>query len=291
MLQQTLELQVRLRSALWPLAEFARIAGCLDEAERLATVLDDRGQLARTTATMSVLRWITGDAAAARRFADDAREMAVALDDRPLRAMANDYRGLACYLLAEYRDAEAAYGENVGMLADAGEQDRLGASSTLVVSAAWLVLPLAERGAFADGLEHGRAALRLAEAGQDPYGIVTAAYCLAYLHGLKGELDAARPLLERALAISREREFAVWLPQVTGVLGHVYAQQGRLAEGLALLDEAIAVYDATRAWPFRPLLARAGDRATARGHLTAAATLYRELQMDAARAEAEAALT
>src|SRR2546426_572810 len=172
MLQQTLELQVRLRSALWPLAEFERNADSLHEAVRLATALDDRGQLARTTATMSVLRWITGDAAAARRFADDAREMAVALDDRPLQAMANYYRGLACYLLAEYREAEAAYGENVGMLADAAERYRLGATSTLVVSAAWLALPLPERGAFADGLEHGRAALRLAEAGQDPYGIV-----------------------------------------------------------------------------------------------------------------------
>jgi len=381
MLEQTLELQVRLRSALWPLAEFERNAASLDEAVRLATTLGDRGQLARTTATMSVLRWITGDAAAARRLADDAREMAVALDDRPLQAMANYYRGLACYLLAEYRDAEAAYLENVRMLADAAEQYRLGATSTLLVSAAWLALPLAERGAFADGLEHGRAALRLAEAGQDPYGIVTAAYCLAYLHGLKGELDAARPLLERALAICREREFAVWLPQVTGVLGHVYAQEGRLDEGLALLDEAIETYEATRAWPFRPLLtvhrgaaclragrpeaalalareglalarehgergheawalrllgeiaaqpeasdakeaeryyreaatlagelgmrpllarcrlelgtllARVGDRATAREHLTASASLYRELQMDAARAEAEAALT
>jgi len=163
------------------------------------------------------------------------------------------------------------------MLADAAEPYRLGATSTLVVSAAWLVLPLAERGAFADGLEHGRAALRLAEAGQDPYGIVTAAYCLAYLHCLKGELDAARPLLERALAISREREFAVWLPQVTGVLGHVYAQEGRLDEGLALLEEAIETYEATRAWPFRPLLtAHRGAACLRAGRPAAALALGRE---------------
>jgi DNA-binding SARP family transcriptional activator len=276
-LQQMLELQIQLRSALWPLAEFERIAGCLDEAERLATVLGDRGRLARTTATMSVLRWITGDATAARRLAHEAREMAVALDDRPLQAMANYYRGLACYLLAEYRDAEAAYGENVRMLAGARAQYRLGASSTLVMSAAWLVLPLAERGAFAEGLEHGRVALRLAEAAQDPYGIVTAAYCLGYLHCLKGELDAAQPLLERALAISREREFAVWLPQVTGVLGHVYAQGDRLDEGLALLDEAMGAYEATRAWPFRPLLTvhRGAGRLRV-GRLAAALALGRE---------------
>ena len=377
---ETLDLQLQLRSALWPLAEFERIAECLMEAERLATVLGDRGCLARGTASMSVLRWITGDARAAHRFAERARELAVAAEDRPLQAMANYYLGLARYLLGDYREAEAAYQENLAMLGGAGEQYRLGATSTRVMSAAWLVLPLADRGVFAEGLEHGHAALRLAEGSHDQYGIVTAAYCLGYLHGLKGELDTARPWLERALLICREREFAVWLPQVAGYLGHVYVGMGRPADGLALLEEAIAVYDATRAWPFRPLLTvhrgaaclragrpdaalalahegltlarehgergheawalrllgeitaqagpaetkeaerwyreaaalasvlgmrpllarcqlelgplltRGGDVAAAREALTAAAALYREMQMDAARAEAEAAL-
>jgi tetratricopeptide (TPR) repeat protein len=251
---ETLELTLQLRSALWPLAEFERIAACLAEGGRLATILDDRACLARTTASLSVLRWITGDAKAARRDAERARELAAATEDRPLRAMANYYLGLACYLLAEYHGAEAAYLENLELLSGGGEQYRLGASSTLVMSAAWLVLPLAERGLFAEGLEHGRVALGLAEKSHDPYGIVTAAYCLAYLHAQKGELPAAISLLERALVICREREFSVWLPQVAGYLGHTYTLAGRVHDGLPLLDEAMAVYDATRAWPFRPLL-------------------------------------
>lgn len=80
--------------------------------------------------------------------------------------------------------------------------------STLVRSAAWLVLPLAERGAFATGLTHGHAALDLAEAADDLYGIVSACYCLAYLHCLKGEVAVAARSLERALAIRWHSEEA-----------------------------------------------------------------------------------
>lgn len=83
---------------------------------------------------------------------------------------------------------------------------------------------------------------------------MSASYCLAYLFCLKGELDLAIPLLERALIICREREFSVWLPQVTGYLGHAYSLAGRIDEGLALLGQAIDVFEATHAWPFRALL-------------------------------------
>jgi DNA-binding SARP family transcriptional activator len=255
MLDQMLDLQLQLRNALWPLADFDRIARCLSDAEQLAISLEDRKRLGRITAFMSVLRWVTGDAAAARLFGQRARDLAVSLEDRPLRIMSNYYLGLAQFLLAEYQRAEDLFLENVRTLTVAEEQDPLGApGSTLVRSKAWLVLPLAERGAFPSGLAHGHAALDLAEASYDPYGVVSAEYCLAYLHCLKGEFDLAIPSLERGLTICREREFSVWLPQVTGYLGYAYSLAGRIDEGLSLLEQAIDIFDATRAWPFRALL-------------------------------------
>jgi tetratricopeptide (TPR) repeat protein len=270
-----LDLQLQLRTALWPLAEFDRIARRLEDAECLATSLEDRGRLGRIAAFMSVLRWVTGDARTARLLAQRAQDVAALLDDRPLRVMSNYYVGIAHHLLAEYREAEDAYLENVRTLTDAKEPDPVGPpGSTLVRSTAWLVLPLAERGAFPAGLAHGRTALDLAEAAQDPYGIVSAGYCLAYLHCLRGELDLAIPLLERGLALCREREFSVWLPQVTGYLGHAYAQAGRLDEGLALLARAIEIYDATRGWPFRTLItAHRGSAEMLAGRLDSALAL------------------
>ncbi|HEU4369926.1 MAG TPA: tetratricopeptide repeat protein [Methylomirabilota bacterium] len=106
---------------------------------------------------------------------------------------------------------------------------------------------------------------------------MTADYCLAYLHCLKGEIDRAVPLLERGLARCQAREFGVWLPQLTGYLGHAYAQTGRIDEGLSLLERAIAVYDATRAWPFRGLLTvHCGTACLLAGRLDAARTLADE---------------
>jgi DNA-binding SARP family transcriptional activator len=255
MLDQMLDLQLQLRNALWPLADFDRIARCLSDAEQLAISLEDRERLGRVTAFISVLRWVTGDVAAARLFGQKARDLAASLEDRPLRIMSNYYLGLAQFLLAEYREAEDLFLENVRTLSIAEEQDPLGApGSTLVRSKAWLVLPLAERGAFPSGLAHGHAALDLAQAAQDPYGIVSAGYCLAYLYCLKGEIDLAVPLLERGLAFCREREFGVWLPQVTGYLGYAYSQAGRIEEGLSLLEQANDIFKTTREWPFRALL-------------------------------------
>jgi tetratricopeptide (TPR) repeat protein len=253
-LEAMLEIQLQLRAALWPLAEFDRITRCLDDAEQLAISLEDRGRRGTIAAFTSVLRWVTGDARNARLFAQRARDMAVSLEDRALQLMSNYYLGLAHFLLGEYREAEDVYRQNLQMLTHA-EQDRVRtAAPVLIVSTAWLVLPLAERGAFAEGLTHGRAALDLAEMAQDPYSIVSASYCLAYLYCLKGEDAQAIPLLERACSLCQERDFGVWLPQIIGYLGYAYSQVGRLDEGLSLLERAIDAYEATRAWPFRPLL-------------------------------------
>jgi DNA-binding SARP family transcriptional activator/tetratricopeptide (TPR) repeat protein len=284
-LDQMLELQLQMRAALWPLAEFDRIARCLEDAERLAISLEDQGRLGRIAAFTSVLRWVTGDAQNARRFAQRARDVAVSLEDQPLRAVSNYYLGLAHFLLAEYQEAEVVYRENLQMLTVTEQPDRLRtAGPVLVLSTAWLVLALAERGAFVEGLAHGRAALDLAETAQDPFSIVSANYCLAYLHCLKGEHDPAVPLLERALALCQERDFGVWLPQVTGYLGYAYSRVGRIDEGRSLLERAIDIYEETRAWPFRARLTihrsaaclRTGrlDEALALGHQ--ALTLARE---------------
>jgi DNA-binding SARP family transcriptional activator len=254
-LDQILDLRLQLRTALWPLAAFDRIALCLAEAERLATSLDDLRRQGRIAAFMSVLRWVTGDFQNACRLGQRARDIATSLEDHGLRVMSTYYVGIAHHLLGNYREAEDAYLENARTLTGTKEPDPLGTpGSTLVRSAAWLVLPLAERGAFGEGVAHGRAALDLAGASQDLYGIVSAAYCLAYLHCLRGEYETAIPLLERGLALCREREFGVWLPQVTGYLGHLYALVGRVGEGLDLLAQARSIFDTTRAWPFRTLL-------------------------------------
>jgi DNA-binding SARP family transcriptional activator len=255
MLDRMLDAQLQLRTALWPLAEFERIARCLDEAEHLAAALEDPARQGRVATFMSALRWITGDFRAALLMGRKAQAITASLDDRLIRVWSTFYVGLAHHLLGDYCEAEAAHLENIR--SSAGGNEEFGIvlpASQFVLSAAWLVLPLAERGNCAAGLAHGRAAFERAESSGNPYELVTASYALAFLHCLKGEFDPAIPFLERALAICREREFKVWLPQITGYLGHAYAQAGRIDDGLSLLERAMEIFDATRAWPFRTLL-------------------------------------
>jgi DNA-binding SARP family transcriptional activator len=254
MLDRMADLQLQLRTALWPLAEFDGIARCLDEAERLATTLNDQARQGRVATFMSALRWITGDFRAGLVLGRKAQAIAAALDDRPIRVWSTFYVGLAHHLLGEYREAEDAHLENISSAGANEETGIVMPASQFVLSAAWLVLPMAERGDCAAGLAHGRSAFERAEAGGNPYELVTASYALAFLYCLKGELDPAIPLLERALAVCREREFKVWLPQITGYLGHAYARAGRIDDGLSLLEQAMEIFEVTRAWPFRTLL-------------------------------------
>ena len=279
LLEETLDLDLQLRTALWPLAGFDRIARALEDAGRLATALDDRPRLGRIAAFMSVLRWITGDFRTARVLGQRACDVASSLGDEALGTMSGFYVGLAHHLLGEYDDAEAAYSGCARALERIEEAYVLGAArwNVAVLSSAWRVLPLAERGAFVPAFEHGQTALDLAEKTDDPYGIVTAGYSLGYLYCQLGDFDRAIPLLERAVSLAREREIHNWLPQVTGYLGHAYAQSGRLEEGLQLLERAMEVYAATHARPFRTLLTVHRGAAHLRaGRLDVATTLANE---------------
>ena len=62
--------------------------------------------------------------------------------------------------------------------------------------------------------------------------------CLGLLYLAKGDLEAAIRVLERGLALGRASGGRDWSRDMAGGLGEAYAQAGRLAEGLALLEEA-----------------------------------------------------
>src|SRR5262249_54020670 len=102
-----------------------------------------------------------------------------------------------------------------------------------------LALTLSALGAFAEGRRHGEEALRLAPLegrGDTPIAV----HCrLGLLYLAKGDLEYAIRVLEQGLALCRASGHRNLLPASAGGLGYAYALQGRLAEGRALLEEAI----------------------------------------------------
>lgn len=105
----------------------------------------------------------------------------------------------------------------------------------LILSLAWLGRVLGELGEFEEGRRHGEEALRLAvedEPGESP---IVAHGTLGLVYLAQGDLEAAVPVLERALALVRAVDTYSWRDLIAGALGVAYGRIGRFADGLALL--------------------------------------------------------
>jgi tetratricopeptide (TPR) repeat protein len=107
-----------------------------------------------------------------------------------------------------------------------------------------LAQSLAEQGKFDEGIVESQEGLRLAEALNHPYSLAhVCIFGLGFLYSARGNLGDAARLLERAVGLSREYSLSIILPVAAGFLGSVYARAGRLVEGLALLQEALRLYE------------------------------------------------
>jgi tetratricopeptide (TPR) repeat protein len=95
-------------------------------------------------------------------------------------------------------------------------------------------------GEFAEGRRHGEEALRLATLEGRGNTPIVVHGCLGHLYLAKGDLEHAIRVLDQGLALCRASGNRDWLqPMATG-LGYAYALQGRIAEGRALVEEAIS---------------------------------------------------
>jgi tetratricopeptide (TPR) repeat protein len=154
-----------------------------------------------------------------------------------LQVQASHTLGLAYHTINDFGRAADLLRQNV-----AAVDRESGAPSTglQIRSRAWLALTLSELGAFAEGRCHGEEALRLATLegrGSEP---LTAHGCLGSLYLAQGDLEPAIQVLEQGLALCRAAGHQNWLRGIAADLGYAYALQGRLAEGRALLEEAVS---------------------------------------------------
>jgi class 3 adenylate cyclase/tetratricopeptide (TPR) repeat protein len=238
-LEQAIDLRFDLRPSLFALGDLQRLTEHLREAEGLAQALGDQLRLGRVSLHTSHYLWSTGYAAEARASAENAQAIADALGDLPLQVGANHYLGAVCLTSGDYRQAETFLQKVVHLLGGDRSRDRCGLTGfPAAMARGWLAWALAERGAFDEGIVYGQDGLRLAEALDHPYSWIAASWGPAHLYRLRGEISHAVRLLERALALCRDRDILVLSGTTAGLLGFVYVLSGRVAEGLPLLSEA-----------------------------------------------------
>jgi tetratricopeptide (TPR) repeat protein len=213
--------------------------------------------------------WLTGRFTDALAFAQTARAIVETLGDFRLKIVANQYLAAARWNVGDYQAATDLFREVTELLKGDLSRERFGqALLPSVFARGYLTHALAERGEFDEAIAEAQEGLRIAEAVDHPYSVGQAYRALGYVHVVKGEFAQAVPLLERALAMSRDWSISLLSPSCMGFLGYTYARSGRLEEGLALLAQAMAAFEPGVATVFHSLVtAHSGDACILAGRL------------------------
>jgi tetratricopeptide (TPR) repeat protein len=242
--EQAIDLRFDLRNALLPLVEWAKIEEYLREAEALARKLNDQRRLASVSGYMSGLHLNTGGRASdVRAFANEVEVIGASLVDVPLQIAGAYYHVWLGALSGDYRGTERRCRILIDSLPGDLSRSRFGlVAYPAVVARSFLARALGELGVFEEGRDHGHEAVRLAEALDHRFSLIWACLNLGHLEGLRGEFIRAIRPLERAVALSKERNIAYLTPIARAALGHVYAQSGRVEEGVSSLQQALTGY-------------------------------------------------
>jgi class 3 adenylate cyclase/tetratricopeptide (TPR) repeat protein len=233
-----LELYLALGYPLANLGEYERWLALLGEAETLARVLDERVRLGRVLAMMAAARRLTGDADGALAAGRPALTLATELGERALEEEASLHLGRTYYAIGNFGRAAELLRWNVET---ADRESGTSSPNVRLRSHALLARTLSALGAFGAGRRHGEEALRLAtlDGRGAALGAAYSASALGRLYLAQGDLEPAIRVLEQGLALCRASDNWDTLQGIAAGLDSAYALQGRLAAGLALLEEAL----------------------------------------------------
>ena len=250
--EQEIDVRLELRGSLYSLGEFEKMLTYLQEAEAMASALSDSRRLGLVSLHSAEYFRQTGRFAEARALAQQALAMGDKLQDVPVRLYARHYLGLACHALGDYRRASELLR---AVVQSPPIEWRPGAVGSTVsgswgayqaMNFAWLARCLAEIGEFDEGVDAGRRAVALTEELGSPYNLAAACIGLGYVSLVRGDLDAAGPVLERACSVAGEANLTLLRPQATRLLGGAYLLAGRIDEGVALVRAAAQEVESRR---------------------------------------------
>jgi tetratricopeptide (TPR) repeat protein len=220
--------------ALHRLGGYGRELALLREAEALARACDDRPRLARVLAQLANVFRRTGDHAGALAVGQQALALATERGDLALQARASFSLGQIYENVGDYGRAAELFRRNVET-----RESGPGRLVSQVSARAWLARALSELGQFGEGRHYGEEACRLVTVQGWWTEPGFAHRCLGHLYLVQGDLAAATRLLDQSLTLCRAAEGWNLRTGIMGDLGYAYALVGRLAEGRALLEEAL----------------------------------------------------
>jgi len=243
--EQAIDIQLDIRSSLYPLGEFAQIVERLREASGVAEALGDQGRLARIACYLASCFYTTASHDLAVESARRALAIAEAGGDLGVRLLANHYLGLAYHGLGAYRSAVDHLNRNVDVLRGDLLHEHFGMHGVLsVFSRSPLIWSLGELGEFAEAAARDSESVRIAEAAQHPYTFGAVCMGASMLHVRNGDVDSALALGEHGLELCRTWGLPNVFVHVATQMGYAHALAGRAADGLPLLTQALAQTEA-----------------------------------------------
>jgi predicted ATPase len=87
-----------------------------------------------------------------------------------------------------------------------------------------------------------------------PYSLAAALTWSTWLHHYQREAQATQAQAETAIVISRQHAFPLWEAKCTVLAGWAQAQQGRIREGIARMQEGLAARQAIGTQLYQPAL-------------------------------------
>src|SRR5713101_1651626 len=170
------------------------------------------------------------------------RALALATADEHvgLHALANFSLGAAYEAQGDYRRAIDCFGQTVASLDGAQRRERFGFPVLPVVnSCAWLAACQAELGTFAAGRALAEEGLRIAGAFGHRGRLMLASWGIGLLPLCQGDLPRALPLLERAMGVCQDADLPFFFPWIATALCAAYTLDGRMADAIPLLTQAV----------------------------------------------------
>ena len=234
-----LEARMRLRDALTPTGDSARISDCLSQAQLLAEELDDAPTLAAIHIGKSIMGNFAGrlDSAVAEgrhalRHAERAGQLSLLIGASYILGQAHWFQG-------DYAAAANVLGADLHRFVGPLRTQKFGVGTGFVVHNSTLSVVRAARGEFAEAQSRAEEALQLAEELQRPFDIGFASHAVGFMRLQKGEVEAAVPVLSRGVEICRQNGIHLLFPWNACELGRALGLLEKREEAADLLEQGI----------------------------------------------------
>jgi class 3 adenylate cyclase/tetratricopeptide (TPR) repeat protein len=246
------DIRLAMRAPLWRSGRLDPLFERFKEAEALATRSGETGRLDAIYSFLVQYHWAKGEQEQAIEYGRRCVDTGKAREDVALHVTGLFYVAHACDALGQFSQVLQHAREIIALLAGPRETERFGLSGLPYCGACALgaesLIELGDPDGALELIERGE---RVADAANHLYSRMPLAIARGHFLLERGQIAEAIAALEPAVTTCREKNFVGQLMRALTPLGHAYAREGRPAQGVPLLKEAIALQEKAGAFVHR----------------------------------------